>query len=534
MTFYQIIIAGRIALLLALAALCLGFAFAGRTTARLRAVSIVVLIGALASYPNFGVWHPERSGYSAGAIHYYDTFHYFAGAKYFSELGYTGLYEATLVAAHDLGALKQIPGTRDLSDYTFRPADTIDAARVRARFTPERWQQFKGDIAFFGPRIEAWPELLTDRGYNDPPPRALLLYALVNGVPAGPRSLLILTSLDYLLMTGAFAAAWRTFGARRATLALAFLGLNFFARFDWIGGSLLRWDWLAAVILAVSAYASGRGAVAGLCLGYATLARIFPGVFLVPLAIKWALGRFRGTADRTLDSCLAVGVGLVILATTMAISVGESRGHVGEFVSKIQAHAADQAVNAVGLRSVLVLGRTPWRVTPEGTPYVAGPDLEREQPLRYVMPLLAAGCLLLLLPLIVRVPPAESLVYAVPLIYCGLSLSGYYYSFLVLLVLLAADRNGQVQRIGLVETALLSCVTAAAYAFELADAAMLPLFYRASALLGIFLAIWIALEYLRGRAEGVAVGSDRKNASGAPGSAPPFAAPPEASTSPTD
>jgi hypothetical protein len=515
MTLYQAIIAGRIALLLALAALCLRFAVTGKATARFRAVGMVVLIGALASYPNFGVLHPERSGYSAGAIHYYDTFHYFVGAKYFSELGYTGLYEATLVAAHDLGALKQIPGTRDLSDYTFRPASAMDAVAVRARFTPDRWRQFKEDIAYFGPRIDAWPELLTDRGYNDPPSRALLLQALVNRVPAGPRWLLILTSLDYLLMTAAFVAAWRTFGARRSMLALAFLGLNFFARFDWIGGSLLRWDWIAAVILAVSAYASGRGTVAGLCLGYATLARIFPGVFFVPLAIKWVVGRLRGTADRTLDSCLAAGIGLVFLATAMVITFGESRSHAAEFVSKIQAHAADQAVNAIGLRSVLALGRAPWRVTPEGTPYVAGPELEKAQPPRYLMPLLAAGCLLLLAPLIVRVPPAESLLYAVPLIYCGLSLSGYYYSFLVLLVLLPADRNGQVQRIGLVETALLLCVTAVAYAFELADAAMLPLFYRASALLGVFLAIWIALEYVRCPAERVEVGPDCRALSGA-------------------
>jgi hypothetical protein len=506
MTLHQVIIAGRIGLLLALAAFCLRFAVTGRTTPRFRTVSIVVLIGALASYPNFGAFHPERSGYSAGAIHYYDTFHYFVGAKYFSELGYTGLYEATLVAAHDLGALRQIPGTRNLSDYTFRPADTIDAVPVRARFAPERWRQFKQDIAYFGPRIEAWPELLTDRGYNDPPSRALLLQALVNRIPASPRSLLILTSLDYLLMTAAFVAAWRTFGARRTMLALAFLGLNFFARFDWIGGSLLRWDWIAAVILAVAAYASGRGTVAGLCLGYATLARIFPGVFFVPLAIKWVVGRRRGTADRTLESCLAAGLGLVILATTTLMILGEPRSHATEFVAKIEAHAADQAVNAVGLRSVLALGRAPWRVTPEGTPYVAGPDLERAQPPRYLMPLLAAGGLLLLLPLIVRAAPAESLLYAVPLIYWGLSLSGYYYSFLVLLVLLPADRNGQVQRIGLVELALLLGVTAAAYAFELADAAMLPLFYRASVLLGVFLAVWIVLEYRRCPAAPVGVG----------------------------
>jgi hypothetical protein len=73
-----------------------------------------------------------------------------------------------------------------------------------ARFAPERWQAFKRDLAFIGPRIREWPGPLHDRGYNDPPPRALLLHGL--GVPATGVTLA-------LLVLAAFAAVWRTFGA---------------------------------------------------------------------------------------------------------------------------------------------------------------------------------------------------------------------------------------------------------------------------------------------------------------------------------
>ncbi|HKC97451.1 MAG TPA: hypothetical protein VKG20_05420 [Methylomirabilota bacterium] len=290
MTLLQTIITGRIVVLLALASLCLGLALSPTVSRRLRILGFVVLVGALIGYANFGALHPRGSGYRPGPIHYYDAFHYFMGAKYFPEVGYSGLYEATLVAAHDLGALQAIAAVRDLMSYTVRPAGAVDGDAVRARSSKERWRQFKDDLVFFGARIDAWPELLLDRGYNDPPPRALLLHALVDRLPATSLTLSVLTALDYVFVAAAFAAAWRAFGALPSTLALAFFALSFFARFDWIGGSLVRWDWIAAVILGAAAYARGQGTIAGVCLGYAALARIFPIAFFVPLGRQVAPG----------------------------------------------------------------------------------------------------------------------------------------------------------------------------------------------------------------------------------------------------
>jgi len=206
-TLLQTIITGRIVLLLALASLCLGLALSPTISRRLRILGFVVLVGALIGYANFGALHPRGSGYRPGPIHYYDAFHYFMGAKYFPEVGYSGLYKATLVAAHDLGALQAIAAVRDLMSYTVRPAGAVDGDAVRARSSKERWRQFKDDLVFFGARIDAWPELLLDRGYNDPPPRALLLHALVDRLPATSLTLSVLTALDYVFVAAAFAAA---------------------------------------------------------------------------------------------------------------------------------------------------------------------------------------------------------------------------------------------------------------------------------------------------------------------------------------
>ena len=49
----------------------------------------------------------------------------------------------------------------------------------------------------------------------------------------------------------------------------------------------------------------------------------------------------------------------------------------------------------------------------------------------------------------------------------------------------------------LVEMALLALVSAAGYAFEMASHEYLPLFYKATMQLGLFLVFWLVFEYIR-------------------------------------
>ena len=109
-----------------------------------------------------------------------------------------------------------------------------------------------------------------------------------------------LSSVDYLLLAVAFVAVRWAFGELPAALAGAFFFLSSLARFDFIGGSILRWDWIAALLAGLSLFARGRGIAAGVLLGYAVLARIFPLLFLLPLAVKWLQGRLAGARDPVL------------------------------------------------------------------------------------------------------------------------------------------------------------------------------------------------------------------------------------------
>ncbi len=494
---YQAFAALRVVLVLLLGAVFVWLAAGRPLTSRLRAGVFGLLAVAALAYPNFGVFHPNHYRH----IHYWDVYHYFVGAKYFPELGYSRLYEATYVAGRELGAFGGLQALRDLTTYRFRDPATIDAAAVRGRFTSERWQAFKRDLAVIGSRIQEWPGPLLDRGYNDPPPRALLLHLLVRWVPATPVTLTLLTSIDYALMLGALVAVWRAFGPIPAALAFASLWLSFFARFDFIGGSLLRWDWLVALLLGVAALARGAGITAGICLAYAALARIFPILFLLPLAIKLLRRRSPDTAvRRTLGAAAAV----IIVVVGLVAAAGEDRTSAREYLTKIRLHSQEAAANSVGLGSLLVFHAAPWTLNPDGSVFVGADAAAAAAPTPWLVRAVAAAYLLLAVPLIRRATPVTSLMYAVPLIFWGLSPTGYYYSFLVLLVLLPWQ-GGLPDRVRLLEMVLLTAVMAAVHAFEVASADLIPLYYQASIALAVFFVLWLGFEYARLAAPGDAV-----------------------------
>jgi len=137
---------GRIALCLALGGIFLTLALGRVSTRWSRPVAVAALAAGLLAYPNFGAFHPTQIG---RVVHFWDAFHYFMGAKYLPELGYSRLYEATIVAGHELGAFPSAAYIRDLTTYELRASSTIDADRVRSHFSAGRWRAFKRDLVFF-------------------------------------------------------------------------------------------------------------------------------------------------------------------------------------------------------------------------------------------------------------------------------------------------------------------------------------------------------------------------------------------------
>ena len=492
---YQVFRAARILLLVLLGLFFLFLARGKPLSQRLRILLLAVVTGAVLSFPNFGFFHVRW-----GHIHYWDAFHYFTGAKYLPELGYSGLYDATFVAGRDLGAFGSITEVRNLKSYALRDVGSIDAEAVRRRFSADRWLDFKRDLAFFGPHITLWDRLLVDHGYNDPLPRALLLHFLLRSLPANTSTLTLLTSFDYCAIIVAFYLVRRAFGPIPTALAIAFFSLSFFGRFDFIGGSILRWDWVAALLAGVAAFARGRGGTAGIFLGYAALARIFPALFLVPLGIKWLQRRWNKERDVALSRCLGSATALVLVVATGLVASGEGRSLLPEFLAKMRLHAEVPFSNSVGLSPLIAFTAAPWSMSPEGNFVVAHAAVLAARPAPWVPLVVSVLYLLVALPLILRARPLESIMYSVPLIFCALSLTGYYYAFLVLLVLLPWW-NQRADRFRLIEMALITAIMAVSYAFELHSDEHFPLFYQASIQLGVFFFLWIGFEYARLRSE---------------------------------
>jgi len=489
-TAYLFFSAGRLVLLLGLAAASMALPGDQPLSRRWRVgLGALVAVAALA-FVNFGFFHASTRSH----VHYWDAFHYFMGAKYLPELGYTRLYEATWVAGREMGAFANIDRIRDLPTYQVRDTRSISADAVRARFTDARWRAFKHDLLVLGPRVPDWRRLLLDHGYNDPPPRAMLLHVLLRWVPATPATMTLLSSIDYLLIGGALLAARAAFGPIAGALGAALFLLSFFARFDFIGGSILRWDWIAALVIGCAAFARGAGMTAGVCIAYAALARLFPAAFLIPLAVKWAQHRRASTVDRTLDRCLTAAAVVLVTVVATLVLAGD-RVTLAEFVTKIRLHGETAFTNHVGLGTWLTFQTAPWSLH-EGVQTVEPAALVAARPAPWVVPAISALYLGMAVPLILRARPLESMMYAVPLIYCAVSPAGYYYSFLVLLVFLPWHA-GAADRARLLGIALLALVSAGGYAFEIITHDNLPLFHAVSTLLAVYFVAWLALEYSR-------------------------------------
>src|SRR6185312_10987775 len=117
-----------------------------------------------------------------------------------------------------------------------------------------------------------------------------------------------------------------------------------------------------------------------------------------------------------------------------------------------------------GLGPLLISSSALWIVNPDGSTSLDEASLPAARPAPYTLPLISAIYLLAALPLILRARPLQSLMYAIPLIYCALSLASYYYAFLSLLVLLPWE-EGWTDSLRLVQGAFLILITAISYTF---------------------------------------------------------------------
>ena len=413
------------------------------------ALAIAGVTAVLAFY-NLGA--PQFRDVSRGTsafAHYPDLRQYHPTARFFSELGYRGIYEA------DVAAYAELTGTtveslasrpmRDLSDarqdVTTIGRKTAAIAARRARFSPERWEAYKHDVQFFREVMgdDQYLETMIDYGAYATPVWIATGHLLWLGAPS--RAAFTATGLlDLALIALAFAAIGRAFGLRTMLVAMVVFGANDLVVFgtDWAGATL-RHDWLAYLALGACALKLGKPSLAGGLLAAAAMIRAFPALAIaaVALPVAWSIldhrrehGRWPTIAEVRAQNEDAerffFAVALTAAALFVVSSLVLSTSAWPEWYAKVTEGQSLPHMSDVSFRAL-----------------VGGASAERNHILARRWPAVLAGGGLVLACIVVasrRVSPGRAMILGLPLVPMLLNPTSYYAHATFLLVLALPGR----------------------------------------------------------------------------------------------
>jgi hypothetical protein len=422
--------------------------------AAVKATLVVTALLSAASFYDLGrpqFWNAGES--RPEFVHSVDMRIYYPFAKYYDELGYDGVYQASIAAyVEDVpgATLETLRGTeiRDLRTHELERVGSMapEIERIRERFSPGRWRDFKQDMAFFRAMLGRKGYLTThsDHGANATPVWVALARPWLAWTPVSERVLVIGGLLDPLLLGLMFAAVGFTFGLRSMLLALTVFGATDLYMFgtNWAGATL-RHDWIAYLGLGICALRRERWLLGGALLGLSITIRAFPGVVLVGVGaacaiafvMRWHVtGRFPSLREHFSMHAPAVRVtvgALVFVAVSVAVTgTLYGFGRWGEWWQKVSLLDSDIGTNDVSLRSLIAFGSDQ---SPSAT-------LRARWQLYYALWAFSAAVVLAVAR---RVRPDQAALLALPLIVIVFNPANYYCHFIALLPLLGSDTGAR-------------------------------------------------------------------------------------------
>ncbi len=468
-------IAGGVMLL---SAIRVGWPMEGRELALLRAVMAAVALAALlrerivpnrypahrgailgivgvsamlsfASFYNLGrpqFWNTAHS--QPEFVHQLDMRIYYPFAKYFDELGYDGVYQASIKAYSEdtdtpLDALSTVE-IRNMKTHDLQRVSDVkaDIAAISKRFTPERWESLKEDMSYFRRTMGEKHYLAThaDHGANATPVWTAMASPFLKFIEPPELALLIGGLLDPLLLGLMFLAVGFTFGPRQAFLGILVFGATDLYMFgtNWAGATL-RHDWIAYLGFGVCALRRERYTLAGIILAFAVMIRAFPGIGLAGVGLPClVLFVERWMRERRMPDLMAhlrehsgaVRTVLVAIVTMVVLFVATgllfSFSAWAEWAKKISLLDAGIGTNDVSLRALVAFGT-------DEPPYRA---LRARMPLYIALIVAYVGAALWAAR---RVRVDQAALIALPLIDVIFNPANYYSHFICLLPLLGVE-----------------------------------------------------------------------------------------------
>jgi hypothetical protein len=388
-------------------------------------------------------------------------FHYYVGPKYFKELGYYELYNAAIVADTEQGnEFAPLPFYTDLKTYRNLKRDVAvrDAERIKGLFSEQRWNAFKDDIAFFKSKIDkpGSPDmifLLMDHGYNASPVSTFLLGTLANLVPL--THVLWLALIDVALVLLMIAIVFRSFGFELGALFSVYFFSSILSGQEFLSGSLLRYDWLLYIVVAVCLLDRGRYAGAAFFLTLSAMLRIFPAVLFYGIAVTMfqKLRATRRIDKQSARFTVTAGVTALLLFLVPSLSLGSVTQPWKDFYGKISLHDSGVYVNHLGFAGValfepshLSLERFATKFQSRDADIVRHWQDVKEHELHNKKPLIIFATLIVLASLTAVIwrrqeSESHSVLWPLFLIYTTSYVSAYYYTFLCLFILLFFRRT---------------------------------------------------------------------------------------------
>lgn len=250
---------------------------------------ILAVLSAL-NYFNFAEWRANDF------FNAYEFYHYYIGSKYAPEVGYMGMYEASLVADEETGLMynNRKGGIRNLTTgryYSSREEALKRADEVRGWFSEDRWEEFRDDIAFFKAKLKSsrWNGVLRDKGYNATPVWTAIVGGGLSTIVStdNEQGMYLLAMLDvFLIIAAALCVMW-AFGPNAALMMLIVLGTSYVMKYSHMKGAYLRTDFTMSVIIAICLIKKDYYKVAGAFTAYSIMSRVFPAALLFGIGAKF-------------------------------------------------------------------------------------------------------------------------------------------------------------------------------------------------------------------------------------------------------
>jgi hypothetical protein len=259
------------------------------------------------AYFNFGAFR-----FREGIVHTHEQYHFFFGSKYLEELRYDALYDASIVAYAETepGRARRIEPRDPMTfEMAQSPLGRPRADEVRARFDDASWERFREEVRFFFESRHLSPRVLTDHGNTGSPTWAMVASVFTRTIPLSDAGMNAFALLDVVLMGIFFGAVFWAFGARTGYLTMI-VGLCVPIVWDWLGGSILRMDWIFALGMASCFLARKKHALAGAFIGYAVATKLLAGLMVLPLGLAMLAGAWK-TRRVPREHAVLVGTALV-------------------------------------------------------------------------------------------------------------------------------------------------------------------------------------------------------------------------------